>query len=531
MTQLATKPSGYEESGPRSPRLVQHFLEDSADRSPDKIALVSEGKRWTYLQLEEQANHVAHALTELGVKRGDRVGLCLRNSVEAVTGIFGILKAGAVFVPLNATIKRDKLEYILNNCQAAALLFDVRTAAQELLVAEDHPVPSLKGAVSTGQLPEGTAEWRRPVLKSAELPSRFPTSRRAPVNVDVDLACLIYTSGTTGDAKGVMSDHANVVFASGSIIEYLGMVSSDIILNVLPLSFDYGLYQLLMTIRVGGTLILENSFAYPAVILNLLAKERVTGFPGVPTLFEILLRLDLAAYDLSRLRFLTNTAAALPPSRVLDLRQRFPQARVFSMYGLTETKRTLYLPPEWLDQKPGSVGIAIPGTEVWIEDEAGNRLAAGQTGELVARGRHVMRGYWQAEEATQRRFPPGPVPGERICRTGDLFRMDEDGCFYFVARKDDVIKSRGEKVAPKEVENVIYSLPGVREAAVVGVPDPILGQAVKALIVRETPDLTVPAVLAHCRANLEDFMVPKHVEFRDSLPKTESGKIARKELS
>ncbi|MBI1840248.1 MAG: AMP-binding protein [Verrucomicrobia bacterium] len=511
--------------------LVHHFLENSSDRFPDKAALVCEGRRWTYRELEAQANRVARALAKTGVKRGDRVGICLRNSAEAVASIFGILKAGAVFVYVNPTIKRDKLEYILNNCQAAALIFDSRTAAADLLASPVCPAPSLQGAIFCGPDPEARKACPIPLSPWIALEKTFPDERPRSPTIDVDLACLIYTSGTTGDPKGVVSDHSNMVFASGSIIEYLGMRSDDIIFNVLPLSFDYGLYQLLMTFRVGGTLVLENSFAYPASILNQIAKEKVTGFPGVPTLFEMILRLDLNAFDLSHLRFLTNTAAALPPSRVMDLRTRFPKARVFSMYGLTETKRTLYMPPEWLDRKPGSVGIAIPGTEVWIEDEQGNRLGPGKTGELVSRGRHVMRGYWMAEEATAKRFRPGPLPGERVCHTGDLFSMDEEGCFYFVARKDDVIKSRGEKVAPKEVENVIYGLKGVREVAVLGVPDPLLGQAVKALVVVDDPGVTAAAVLAHCRAHLEDFMVPKQVEFRASLPKTESGKIARKELA
>lgn len=514
--------------------LVHHFLEQSFERTPDKIALVCEGRRWTYRELESAANRVANALGSLGVKRGDRVGLCMRNSAEAVASVFGILKAGAVFVFVNPTIKRDKLEYILNNCQATALLYDARTVGGSLLEASTCPVPSLLGAFVCGATTNAAtpaATTHRAVTPWALLQSSNPDTRPPVANIDLDLACLIYTSGTTGDPKGVISDHSNVVFASGSILHYLGMHSEDIVFNVLPLSFDYGLYQLLMTFRVGGTLILENSFAYPAAILAQIAKEKVTGFPGVPTLFEMILRLDLSAYDLSHLRFLTNTAAALPPSRVMDLRNRFPQARVFSMYGLTETKRTLYMPPEWLDKKPGSVGIAIPGTEVWIEDESGRRLGPGETGELVARGRHVMRGYWQAPEATAHRYRPGPIPGERVCHTGDLFRMDEDGCMYFVARKDDVIKSRGEKVAPKEVETVIYGLKGVREVAVLGVPDAILGQAVKALVVVDDPAITAASVLAHCRAHLEDFMVPKLIEFRDALPKTESGKIARKELA
>jgi acyl-CoA synthetase (AMP-forming)/AMP-acid ligase II len=323
-----------------------------------------------------------------------------------------------------------------------------------------------------------------------------------------------------------MSTHANMVFAASSIIQYLENVPEDIVINVLPLSFDYGLYQLMMVFEFGGTLVLERSFAYPAAILKRIEQEKVTGLPGVPTLFAVLLQMDLNKFDLSSLRYLTNTAAALPVEHIRRLRDAFPWARLYSMYGLTECKRTLYLPPEELNRRPGSVGIAIPGTEVWVEDEAGNRLGPGEVGELVVRGSHVMQGYWNNPEATARWYREGRYPAERLLYTGDLFRMDEEGFLYFVARKDDVIKSRGEKVAPKEVESVLYQLPGVVEAAVVGVPDEILGQAVKAFVVCSSDYfLTERDVLRHCTQNLEDFMVPKHVEFRDSLPKTESGKI------
>jgi len=228
---------------------------------------------------------------------------------------------------------------------------------------------------------------------------------------------------------------------------------------------------------------------------------------------------------------MTNAAASLPPDHVLALRRKFPGARLYCMYGQTETKRTLYLPPQQADVRPDSVGLAIPGTEVWLEDEAANRLGPGQTGELVVRGRHVMRGYWEAPEETARRCRPGRTPGERVCYSGDLFTMDDEGYFYFVGRKDDMIKSRGEKVAPHEVEMVLYALPGVVEAAVIGVPDPILGQAVKAFIVPNGIPLTRHAVLAHCKTHLEDHMIPKFVEFRRELPHTASGKIKKRELT
>jgi acyl-coenzyme A synthetase/AMP-(fatty) acid ligase len=250
----------------------------------------------------------------------------------------------------------------------------------------------------------------------------------------------------------------------------------------------------------------------------------------VPTIFAMLLRLDRGAFDLGSLRFLTNTAAALSPAQVLAIQEAFPQATLFSMYGLTETKRTLYLPPDQLRARPGSVGIPIPGTEAWLEDEAGHRLDPGATGELVVRGRHVMRGYWEAPEATAARYRPGPIPGERLCYSGDLFRQDEEGYFYFLSRRDDIIKTRGEKVAPKEVENVLSLLPGVT-AAVKGVPDPIAGEAVKAFVVVSGAPLSEAQVIAHCRAHLEDFMVPKYVEFLAEFPMTASGKISKTGLA
>lgn len=502
--------------------LVHDFLERSADRLPNKTALVCDGQRLTYAQVEAQANRLANALIAEGVQRGDRVAFFLPNSLELAIGIFAALKAGAVFVPINHTTKLDKCAYILNNCQARVLITSGRQAGLvEQLVSI---VPSLKTIILTSSTEVDTFT----ALSYDAIQADYSEQRPSRVNIDLDLACLIYTSGSTGDPKGVMSDHSNVVFAASSIIEYLGNVEADIVLGVLPLSFDYGLYQLLMVFKFGGTLVLEKGFTFPAAILKRIVEEKVTGFPAVPTIFTVLLQLDLSPYDLSSLRYITNTAAALPPSHIAELRAKFPAITLFSMYGLTETKRTLYLPPNQLDHRPGSVGIPIPGTEAWVEDESGNRLNPGEVGELVVRGRHVMRGYWQDPERTAIRFRINAA-GDRLCYTGDLFRTDEAGYFYFVARKDDIIKSRGEKVAPKEVENVLYALNGVKETAVIGVADPVLGQAVKAFLVTETA-LTEAEVLLHCRTHLEDFMIPKYIEFCSELPKTSTGKIKKTDL-
>ena len=512
--------------------LVRDFLEHSADRSPAKVALVCDGRRLSYAELEAMANRLADTLTKMGVGRGDRVAIFLPNSIETVVSLFGIAKAGATFVVINPTTKRDKLLYILNNCRARVLIGEAGSVADEIAQGTPVEAASLKGLVLCGPRADGTAG--RTVLSVAfhEVVETNAAAVRPPRNnTDLDLACLIYTSGSTGEPKGVMSDHSNVAFAAGAIIEYLGNTEDDIVISALPLSFDYGLYQLLMTFKFGGTLVLERSFTFPAAILKRIEQERVTGFPGVPTMYSLLLPMDLTKFDLSSLRYLTNTAAALPVSHIQALRNKFPQAQMFSMYGLTETKRTLYLPPEELDRRPGSVGLPIPGTEAWIEGEDGRRLGPGDTGELVVRGRHVMRGYWEAPDLTAKRFRTDPVTGDRLCYTNDLFRTDEAGFFYFVSRKDDIIKSRGEKVAPKEVESVLYGMSGVLEVAVVGVPDPVLGQAIKAFVVTDGTTMTEKEIFAHCRSLLEDYMVPKLVEFCDELPKTATGKIKKTGLA
>ncbi|WP_420642895.1 class I adenylate-forming enzyme family protein [Candidatus Leptofilum sp.] len=503
-------------------KLVNAFLEESAAKTPEKTALVCGEQRLTYAQIEAMANRLAQALVANGVGRGDRILLFLPNSVEMVVGIFATLKANAVFVPVNHSTKADKLHFMAQDCRAAGLITwqqQVKTA-----VTLQQSIPSLKTVVIVGDnVPDGCHNF-------AEIQETFLAERPCCQTIDQDLACLIYTSGSTGEPKGVMSAHSNVVFAASSIIHYLQNQPDDIVLNVLPLSFDYGLYQLLMTFKFGGTLVLERSFAYPAQIFKRIVAEKVTGFPLVPTIAAILLQLDLSSYDFSSLRYLTNTAAALSPSHITALQEKFPQATLYSMYGLTETKRTLYLPPEQLAIRPGSVGIPIPGTEAWVEDEAGNRLGPDEIGELVIRGSHVMRGYWERPEATAERFRLGAVLGERLCYSGDLFRVDSEGFFYFVGRKDDIIKSRGEKVAPKEIENVLSGLSGVVETAVIGVPDPVLGEAIKAFVVQNDDTLTERDVLRHCRQHLEDFMVPQHIEFRSTLPKSGNGKIAKKEL-
>jgi len=246
----------------------------------------------------------------------------------------------------------------------------------------------------------------------------------------------------------------------------------------------------------------------------------------------LLLQMDLSKYTFPNLRYVTNTAAALPVEHIRKLRALFPQAKLYSMYGLTECKRVSYLAPEQVDIRPTSVGRGMPNEEVYIVDEYGSRVAPGVAGELVIRGANVMKGYWELPEETARCLKPGPLPEEKVLYSGDLFRADEEGYLYFIGRKDDIIKTRGEKVSPREVEDVIYAMDGVTEVAVIGVPDPILGNAIKAVLaLRPGAQITRQDVLRHCSSRLEDFMMPRIVEFRASLPKTESGKISKRMIA
>ncbi|MDZ7264856.1 MAG: AMP-binding protein, partial [candidate division KSB1 bacterium] len=460
--------------------LVNDFLQHSAERFPDKEALICDGRRFTYAEIDQLANQMALALLASGIQRGDRVVVYLPNCMEAVIAIFGILKAGGVFVVINRTTKAHKVAFILNDCQASAIITDefageelvtyLKASASQCSIFLTNPPSEIPGEVRF--------QFLRDIL--ASYPAALPPNRC----IDMDLAALIYTSGSTANPKGVMLTHLNIVSAATSITQYLENQSSDIILNVLPLSFDYGLYQVLMAFKIGGTLVLEKSFSYPFAIIEKIIQERVTGFPIVPTMAAILVQLDgLANYHFEHLRYISNTAAHLPQAHIMKLRQIFPGTKIYCMYGLTECKRVSYLPPEMLDIKPNSVGKGMPNEEVYIVDENGQRVGPGVVGELVVRGSNVMKGYWGLPDETRRVLKPGLYPWEQVLYTGDLFKMDEDGFLYFVARKDDIIKSRGEKVSPKEIESVIYGLPGVAEVAVIGVPDAILGQAIKAIIV------------------------------------------------
>ena len=513
------------------PVLVHDWLVRSSRRSPGKAALINDGRRLTYFEINDLSTHLAQGLASNGVNRGDRVVVFLENSPEAVIAIYGILKAGAVFIIAEATATASTLRHILDDSQSVWLITHVdkaqivkdtsdgsRSDCRVVWVGPSDRIPPKAGLA---------LHWDRLVEHREEGTATFPRI------VDIDLAALIYTSGSTGKPKGIMCTHHNIVSAARSIIQYIGNYEDDVILDALPLAFDYGLYQIIMCFMFGGTVVLERSVGFLEPLIQTIERECVTGFPLVPSLSAMLLRLKrLPVERLKSLRYVTSTGALWPEAHIRKFRELLPNVKFFSMYGLTECKRVGFLPPELIDEYPGSIGGAMPNCEVTVVEGSGQAIRMGEIGELVVRGSNVMQGYWNDPETTKKVFKSGRYPADRLLYTGDWFRLGEVGLLYFVGRRDDLIKSSGRRVSPREVEDVVASMAGIAEVAAIGVPDEIIGQVAAVFAVaRNKKNIDELGIRAFCEKQLEPYKVPKYVWFVDSLPKTPNGKTDKKRLN
>jgi amino acid adenylation domain-containing protein len=498
------------------PRILPHYLEATAGGRGDHVALIEGDRTVSYSELRASAFKMATRLLQDGVGRGDRVVLLVTNCIEFVVAFWAIQYIGAVAVPLNPDIRAAKLRWIVSDCMPSALVVDASIWSR-----------STGQAICSPAIPVLTLRDNEPaVLPSApDAISRLPEWAVGSVAIDQDLACIIYTSGSTGTAKGVMLSHLNMVAASSSVAGYLNLANDDRVFCAIPFSFDYGLHQITMATLVGATLIVESSFAQPLMSLHRLVKHGATVFPLVPTMVSLIEPLA-RRFDLDRIRTITSTAAALHPNAIDRLQEVFKNARIFSMYGLTECHRCTYLDPDELPYRKSSVGKAIPNTELWVVDKKKKRHDRGATGELVIRGSTVMRGYWNNSVDTSKKLRPGPVPGEMVLYTGDICMIDNDGFVSFVCRKDDVLKVKGQKVAPKEVEQALMQHPDVTEAAVIGIPHHNLGDEIVAFVsLREESIGDSPALRKWCTLHLEPLMVPSRFEVLDALPKSPNGKI------
>lgn len=509
--------------------LIHHMLQTSAQRAPDQEALVHGQRRLKYRDVARQVAGLAFGLHQAGLRRGERLGIYLDASVPQVLSIFAASEASAVFVPINASLYPDQVAHIAKDCEMAGL---ITTPAKLSALTEVLPqIPSLRFIVLT---PGGGApNIPLPIHSFETLCESESTLHRSGSSIEKDLAAILYTSGSTGKPKGVMLSHANVMAGSTIVSTYLGIGPAERILAVLPFSFDAGLNQLMTAFQQGGTIVLIQ-FIFAREIVQTLVKECITGLAGVPTLWSLLTQPNstLQKQALPDLRYITNTGGAMPQTVLALLRKILTNTKIFLMYGLTEAFRSTFLPPEELDRRPTSMGKAIPDTEIFLINEAGKLCGPGEVGELVHRGPTVSMGYWGRPQDTHSVLRPNPLlppelgDCERVCYSGDLVKMDEEGFLFYVGRRDAMIKSSGFRISPTEVEEALFSSGKLRGAAVIGIPDEELGQAIKAFVVPKDGDpIDAEQLLSHCGERLPRFMVPRTVEILDELPKTSSGKV------
>ncbi len=509
--------------------LVHHMLRTSAVRFPDKEALLHGATRLSYRQVADQCAGLAIGLRTAGLERGDRVGIFLDPSIPQVLSIFGVSEAGGVYVPINQVLFPDQVAHIARDCGMTALITTRAKLATLLPVLKG--IPTLKFVVLDLEI--SSEECSLPVRvfdQLCRLPCREPWRE---ASIERDLAAILYTSGSTGKPKGVMLSHAQIMAGASIVSNYLEITDQERILAVLPFSFDAGMNQLTTAFQQGATLVLT-TFVFAREIVQMLAKEKITGLAGVPTLWSLLAQpaSTLHKTALPHLRYITNTGGAMPQPVLKTLRQVLPATKVVLMYGLTEAFRSTYLPPDELDRRPTSMGKAIPDTEILVVTENGEPCKPGEVGELIHRGPTVSMGYWGQPELTAKVLRPHPFlpkeigDQERVCYSGDLVRMDEEGFLYFIGRRDTMIKSSGFRISPTEVEEALFSCGKLKGVAVIGVPDEVLGQTIKAFaVLREGETLKPDELIAYCGEKLPRHMVAKTVEIVTDLPKTSSGKV------
>jgi len=509
--------------------LVHHMLRTSAGRFPGKEALVHADRRLSYEDVAGQTGGLAHGLRSVGLRRGDRIGVYLEPSVAQVLSFFAISQAGGVFVPVNKLLFPEQVAHIANDCCMKALITN-RTKLG-LLEPVLERMPSLEFMVvpRNGECPPA----RVPTYVLEELSESPPPAQVRDYGIEKDLVAILYTSGSTGKPKGVMLNHAQIMAGSSIVSTYLEISAAERILAALPFSFDAGLNQLMTAFQQAGTLVLID-FVFAQEVVQALLKERITGLAGVPTLWSMLVQPNstLLKHRFPDLRYITNTGGAMPQGVLAALRRALSTTKIFLMYGLTEAFRSTYLPPEELDRRPTSIGKAIPNTEILVVDERGRPCGPGEVGELVHRGPTVSMGYWNQPELTASVLRPHPLrppelgDSEKVCYSGDLVKMDEAGFLYFVGRRDTLIKSSGFRISPTEVEEVLFQSGRLQGVAVIGIPDEVLGQSVKAFVVPRADEvLDRDDLVSFCAERMPRYMVPKEVEVLEALPKTPSGKV------
>ena len=523
---------------------VHELISHSAQRSPDSIALQIKSDQLSYAQLNEKVTRVAQAYVSLAIIQGDRIGVYLAKNQENVQSMFACSLLGAVFVPINPVLKAQQVHYIANDCQIKLLITNrARLTALTPLLAQFTALTTIIVIDANEQeLIKITASKVINLLSwQSFIAQRDKFNSWKSSNTPNDLAAILYTSGSTGQPKGIMLSHENIVLGAKSVSQYLQQTADDNILAVLPLSFDYGLNQLTSCFLVGAKCVLLD-YLLANDVLKAIAKYEITGLAAVPPLWMQLCKANWPKDGARSMRYFTNSGGALPLATLKILRQNMSQAKPYLMYGLTEAFRSSFLSPNEINNRPSSMGKAIPYAEILVLREDGSNCDDDEVGELVHIGPLVTLGYWQNETATAEKFKVTPKQAINAQDTplavfsGDYVKRDTDGFLYFVSRRDEMIKTSGYRVSPTEVESVLLQLPQVGETAVIASPSTELGQTIIALIVTSSdkldPDLAVEKqnIIKHCQLNMPNYMIPKTIIFLTELPRNANGKVDKKSL-
>jgi acyl-CoA ligase (AMP-forming) (exosortase A-associated) len=524
--------------------LLHELIACAAQRTPQSLALIHGDASLSYGALQEAVSQFAAGLLELGIARCERVGIYLEKRFETVVASFGTAAAGAVFVPVNPLLKPEQVAFILQDCNVRVLV----TSPERLALLRESlaSCPDLRHVVVTDAqadlavgTPDQFASWTIAAWRSVLATPTRPGHRV----IDVDMVAILYTSGSTGRPKGVVLSHRNMVAGAKSVASYLANHDQDVLLAALPLSFDAGFSQLTTAFHAGARVVLLNHLM-PRDVLKAMVRHSVTGLTAVPPLYMQLAQLAWPAAIDQNLRYFANTGGRLPRETLNALRERVPSARPFLMYGLTEAFRSTYLPPEEVDQRPDSIGKAIPNAEILVLREDGTPCGPDEPGELVHRGALVGLGYWNDAQKTAERYKllapdaPGRQSGlqlpEYAVFSGDTVRMDAQGFLYFMGRRDEMMKTSGYRVSPTEVEEILYATGLVGECVAFGVAHPVLGDAIHVIATWsiDTRAIGLNDLISECKIRMPAYMVPTGIEMVPGpLPRNPNGKIDRKLLA
>ncbi len=505
--------------------LISQLLTQSAHRAPEQIAVVDGNRELRYQELDALSNQFAHLLQQAGVKRGDRVGLYLEKSIEAVAALFGIMKTGAAYVPLDPAAPVSRIAYIVENCamKAVVSIGKMMVALQEQLAAQATTTVAILADDKT-------------MLSAA--PTTPPLD---PGTIEHDLAYILYTSGSTGNPKGVMISHRAALTFVDWACETFNVQSTDRVSNHAPFHFDLSTFDLFATIKAGGTVVLvpPSLSVFPRNLADFIAKQEISIWYSVPSaLTRLVLYGGLERHAFPKLRTVLFAGEVFPVKYLRQLMALIPHAGYHNLYGPTETNVCTWytVPPLDPDRvEPISIGKACANSEILVLNEQDELVQAGETGELCVRGPGLMAGYWGLPERTAQSLTSYVVHehlgSELIYRTGDLVQEEVDGNYTYLGRRDNQIKSRGYRIELGEIETVLYSHPAIEEAAVIPIPDDEIGNQIKAFVVfRDGAQVTSSTLTAFCAARLPKYMVPHAIEFCPTLPKTSTGKVDKTEL-